>query len=528
MPVLVFLSFPLAGFVFVVFLLLKRLGDDTLRVLAIRKVNLRHLLLVVLLSPPLLVLASEAGNCAAAFADPRPEPEKPEADEPDQEEEEARLPARQVSPPLAEGSQLTWMDRLYLEAARGPWWLILLAGCLLPALGEEAFCRGFLGRGLLARYGLLGGIGCTSLLFGLLHIHPVQVCATTVMGIGLHVVYLTTRSLWGPVLLHFLHNALVFAALKVRLRTGYDFTGQYDAPHLPWWYVLAAGVAVFALFALLSRTRVRWLLPEQKEWSPGYVTAEAPPAEATAFAYSDWSDFLPLLGAGAACLAFAAVAVVQAIPDAERSVAGLMSRGNEHLARKEYDEAIAAYTRALRLDPGHAPAYTKRGEALIEKQEYDKAVRDLDRAIELDPDLGDAYFNRGLARQRLGLRRQAIADYDEAIRIDPDDGQAYANRGLAYLDEDDPDRAIADLTEALRREPEDAKALIWRGQAYLAARHPEQAVRDLTEAIRLEPESAEAYFLRGQAFDALGERARAAADRKEALRLDPDVADNFR
>jgi tetratricopeptide (TPR) repeat protein len=528
MTVLIFLSFPMATFVFVVFFMMKRLGDDTFHILAVRKIRLLHLLLVVLLAPPLLVLASEAGNCAARAFEERPQPgqEEPDREEPDQEDEEAHLPARQGRLPLADVSQFTWPTRLYREAAQGPWSLLLLAGCLLPALGEEAFCRGFLGRGLLARHGLLLGIGITSLLFGLLHVHPVQVCATLVLGIGLHIVYLTTRSFWGPVLLHALHNALVFTSLKLFLGTGFALTGPYDAPHLPWWYVLAAAVAVVPLFVLLYRTRVRWLLPDQKEWSPGYVTAEAPPAEAKAVPYADRPEPLPVLGAVAGCLLFAAVAIPQAIPDRAHSVAALMKQGDEHLEREEYDEAIAAYTQVIRLDPKHAPAYAGRGEALVEKEEYEEAIPDLDRAIELDPELADAYFYRGLARQRLDLPVQAIADYDEALRLDPDNAQAYANRGLAYLDKDQPERAIADLTEALQRDSEEADTFVWRGRAYLATRRHEQAIRDFTEAIRLEPKNAEAYFLRGQAFAATGEKARAAADRKEALRLDPNVGDD--
>ena len=52
------------------------------------------------------------------------------------------------------------------------------------------------------------GVLLTSLLFGLMHIEPRQVIYAPVMGILLHFVYLTTRSLLMPMLIHTLNNSL--------------------------------------------------------------------------------------------------------------------------------------------------------------------------------------------------------------------------------------------------------------------------------------------------------------------------------
>src|SRR5207249_3638911 len=89
-----------------------------------------------------------------------------------------------------------------------PWWYGVLVVGLAPGVSEELWCRGFLGRGLVGRYGPVAGVLLTSLFFGALHLDPPHVVATFCMGAALHVVYLFTRCLWLPILIHFLNNSL--------------------------------------------------------------------------------------------------------------------------------------------------------------------------------------------------------------------------------------------------------------------------------------------------------------------------------
>ena len=86
--------------------------------------------------------------------------------------------------------------------------LALFFIAVVPALGEEFLFRGLIGRGLTARWGTVLGIGITSFLFAAVHMYPPHVIAILPVGVALHVIYLTTRSFWAPVLFHFLNNAL--------------------------------------------------------------------------------------------------------------------------------------------------------------------------------------------------------------------------------------------------------------------------------------------------------------------------------
>lgn len=89
------------------------------------------------------------------------------------------------------------------------WSFAVFAIGVCPGVAEELWCRGFLGRGLVGRYGRWLGVLYTSLFFGLLHVYPpVYVFLTAVMGAALHFTYLTSRSLWVPILIHLLNNGL--------------------------------------------------------------------------------------------------------------------------------------------------------------------------------------------------------------------------------------------------------------------------------------------------------------------------------
>ncbi len=89
-----------------------------------------------------------------------------------------------------------------------PMWFCMLVVAVGAAVNEELFCRGFLGRGLVGRYGILIGVLLTSVVFGAIHLNLPQGVWAAILGCFLHLAYLTTRSLWTPLLLHFLNNAI--------------------------------------------------------------------------------------------------------------------------------------------------------------------------------------------------------------------------------------------------------------------------------------------------------------------------------
>jgi membrane protease YdiL (CAAX protease family)/Tfp pilus assembly protein PilF len=494
----------------------KKYGPQARRILAVRKVSGLHLALVLLLAPPLLVVTLQAANWVAQGLGRDQGPEGRE----DQGTTRATtlLATATPSPRL--------MDQIYEELAKQSWLLILMAGCLLPGLGEEMLFRGFLGRGLLARFGPALGILLTSALFGLLHLDPVRICGAAILGVGLHLVYLATRSFWAPVLLHALNNALAFALMQLAQDSTIDLSGLEDGPNLSPLVVLAALAALAALGLLLYQTRVRWVLPDGSAWAPGYVTAEMPPPELAAVPRRGVPRGLVRLAAVGAYLAFGGVFAYLGANPGDSSKAWLHeSQGDAFLARDEYDQAIAEYSAALQFDPTNAQVYSNRGYAFFCKGDFDRAMADFDLAIRFDPNLADPHFNRGQAYFEAGKHNRAIADFNEAIRLDPQSPETYFARALCYQSQECFDWAIVDFEAVIRLNPKEVAAYYHRGLLYAAQEKFGRAIADYTKAIALNPKNARAYWARSEAYRAEGDQERAQADREKALRLNPGLAD---
>jgi membrane protease YdiL (CAAX protease family) len=175
---------------------------------------------------------------------------------------------------------------------------VLIIG-LGPGLGEELWCRAFLGRGLVGRHGAVMGVILTSLFFGAIHGDPHQGAMAAAMGLTLHFAYLTTRSLWIPMLLHFLNNSLSVIADKLP-QVGRDKLENIDTnpAGIPW-QVLAAsacllaavGWALYSSRGRLARTDGSDLPP----WQPPYPGVAHPPADSGTEVVYPWPGLLPTL-----------------------------------------------------------------------------------------------------------------------------------------------------------------------------------------------------------------------------------------
>jgi Flp pilus assembly protein TadD len=72
-----------------------------------------------------------------------------------------------------------------------------------------------------------------------------------------------------------------------------------------------------------------------------------------------------------------------------------VAQGEAYLDQNDYEQAITAFSEAIRLDPGNAQAYGSRGLAYYRQGKYERAIADYDRAIELDSNNPVAYTQRG-------------------------------------------------------------------------------------------------------------------------------------
>jgi tetratricopeptide (TPR) repeat protein len=118
-------------------------------------------------------------------------------------------------------------------------------------------------------------------------------------------------------------------------------------------------------------------------------------------------------------------------------------------------KALAAFDKAVQIDPHFAPGYAERAEIYYEEKKYREAIKDYDKVIEADPKAGGAYNDRALAKSELNDSYSAISDFSSAIENRDALGelglrQTYENRADEYVKVKDYDQAISDYTQAIK------------------------------------------------------------------------------
>ncbi len=96
------------------------------------------------------------------------------------------------------------------------------------------------------------------------------------------------------------------------------------------------------------------------------------------------------------------------------------ARGNVFTEFRRYDEAFAAYGRALVLKPDLAEGWLGRGGVFYALKRHDEALAAYDKALALKPDLEGAWFARGNVLTEFKRYEEAFAAYDKAFVLDPD------------------------------------------------------------------------------------------------------------
>jgi uncharacterized protein len=228
----------------------RRVGPNWKRELGVRAPNGLHILLVILIVPGFMIAAGVLQELFQILTGIR-------------------------QPPA--------MRSLNDVFKRFPVPLTVLAVAIGPGVVEELWCRGFLGRGLSARYGLIAGVLLTSCFFALMHVDPSQLLVIALMGAYLHFVYIATRSIWAPILLHALNNGV--SILLVLTMKPEQMDQDKDVPIV----VTLAAVSLMIFGTVALWTSRAELIPtlgtdeawwEEGTWKPEYPGVSIPPPEA--------------------------------------------------------------------------------------------------------------------------------------------------------------------------------------------------------------------------------------------------------
>lgn len=189
-----------------------------------------------------------------------------------------------------------------------------------------------------------------------------------------------------------------------------------------------------------------------------------------------------------------------------------------------YEEAAAAFSKALELDPKMQVAQRNLEVAYLNTGYYDKRVAQLRERLRVRVDDREARWELGRAYALLGQHEEAVAEFEALLRHHPNDLGAITQLGLAEKARGNLGDAQHWFEESLRLDPNSSVTHFTLGEIlYNQGRHADALVA-LQRAIELNPENPDAHFLLGFVYGDMGRHDEARAAAKRAVQLNPALS----
>lgn len=231
------------------------------------------------------------------------------------------------------------------------------------------------------------------------------------------------------------------------------------------------------------------------------------------------------------------------------------NKGNEFFSKKQYEQALSHYLRAIELNPNDMVYYLNTASCLMELGRFEEGIKYCEEALEVGRKhhadfqmiakalarIGNAYFrmenykkaieyynesltehrNREIVQRKMKAE-QLLRKQEELAYLNPELAEEHRQRGNQYFQEKKFPEAIKEYTEAIKRNPSDAKLYVNRATTYIKLASFPYALKDVEKALELDPKYVKAYARKGQCHMAMKEYHKSLTAYDTGLKLDPN------
>ena len=100
-------------------------------------------------------------------------------------------------------------------------------------------------------------------------------------------------------------------------------------------------------------------------------------------------------------------------------VNSFMSKGIEEMSQRNYEDAVASFSKVVELDPNFAEGWNKRATVYYLMGDLESSIRDVDRTLALEPRHFGALSGLGLIYLAFGEGWEALKAFKAALRVNP-------------------------------------------------------------------------------------------------------------
>lgn len=232
--------------------------------------------------------------------------------------------------------------------------------------------------------------------------------------------------------------------------------------------------------------------------------------------------------------------------------------GNAAYKKKNFEEALQHYNKAVELDPIEITYYLNIAAVYFEQKEYEKCIEQCEKAIDLGREnradfkliakaftrIGHSYkklnnlkqakvfYEKSMSEHRTPEIRTLLSDIEKKIKeeerrayIDPVKAEEEKELGNNKFKEGDYAAAVKHYSEAILRNPDDPKYYSNRAACYTKLAAFDLGLKDCDKCLELDPKFIKGWIRKGKILQGMQQQGKAISAYQRALDLDPNNAE---
>lgn len=191
------------------------------------------------------------------------------------------------------------------------------------------------------------------------------------------------------------------------------------------------------------------------------------------------------------------------------------------------EEAIARFSKAIKIDSSNAETYLNMAVAFKRSKNYALAIHYYHQALNYNPDLTSAASDLARLLAQLGQHDQSAAFYDYTAKLKPQQVTALLGLASQYLASNQIKKAIEKLDQVIKIEPENTAAIVRMVNALRLDFDYDRAKDYGLKAVELMPDSPHPFNNLGLLYHELGDHKEALKYIEKAIEIQPDFAEGI-
>lgn len=201
-----------------------------------------------------------------------------------------------------------------------------------------------------------------------------------------------------------------------------------------------------------------------------------------------------------------------------------IGKGNALKGLGRFEEALSAYEHAIELNPNFLSALKGKGDTLFSLGRFAEALTMYEKAFELNSEWAPLWLCKGNALMELGRLAEALVAHEQATKLSPQWAPAWNGMGNALQDLGRHKEALLAYERAITLDPSFALPWNGKGMALQDVGNPDGALEAYERAIRLAPDYAAPWHNKGNVLQDLGRIEEALEAYEQATVLNRNLA----